>query len=134
MTTTNTFNLRRVRGVLAFDAVTCFAAGSLMALAAYPLGALTALNPVLLQWAGLALFPVAALFFYMSRATTLGRGLIQFAVIGNLLWVAGCLAVLAYGGGNLLGHFFVAGQALAVAVLAVLEARDGFGPAARAAG
>lgn len=134
MTTIDTFNLRRVRGVLAFDAVTCLATGTLMALAAHPLAALTGLSPTLLQWAGLGLLPVAALFFFMSRAARLARGLIQFAVIGNVLWVAGSLAVLAYGGGNLLGNVFVAAQALVVAVFAALEARDGFGPAVRAAG
>lgn len=133
MTTTNTFDATRVRRVLAFDAVTCLVAGSLMTFAAGPLGALTALSPALLQLAGIALFPVAALFFYMSRVAVLARGLIQFAVIGNLLWVLGSIAVLAYGGGNLLGNLFVAVQALVVLVLAILEARDSFGSGMRRA-
>lgn len=125
----NTFNQAetRIRNVLAFDVVTCLGAGALMAFAAGPLAALTALDSDLLRFAGLALFPVAGLFFFMSRMAALPRWLVQFAVIGNIAWVVGCVAVLMFGDGNVLGNLFVMAQALAVSILSALEARDAFG-------
>jgi hypothetical protein len=130
----NTFDQAqtRIRNILALDAVTCLGAGALMAFAAGPLATLTALDSDLLHLAGLALFPVAGLFFFMSRMAVLPRWLVQFAVIGNIAWVAGSLVVLMVGGGNVLGNLFVMAQALAVSVLSALEARDAFGSRAAA--
>jgi len=126
MNSSNMTDLARVRPVLALDAATCFAAGCLMAFAAKPVAALTGLSPDLLRGAGIALLPVAALFLFMARTSRLTRGLILFAVIGNLAWVAGSIAVLCSAGANAIGQIFVAMQAIAVAILALLEARDAF--------
>ncbi len=111
------------RRVLIVDAFTCAAAGALMAFVAAPLANLTHLPTTLLLWAGVSLFPVAALFAWMSRTPTLGRGLIWVAVVGNIAWVAASLAALALTTPNAFGYAFVLVQAAAVAALALLETR-----------
>lgn len=113
-----------VRRVLFADAITCAAAGALMAFATGPLTRLTNLPEQLLGIAGAALFPVAALFAWMSTSRRLNRALLTVAVIGNVAWVAASLAVLALTSPAALGYVFVLFQAAAVAVLAALEARS----------
>ncbi|MDG2528427.1 hypothetical protein [Caulobacter endophyticus] len=116
-----TADLSFVRRVLAADAVTCAAAGALMALAAAPLAGPLGLPQPLLFLAGLSLFPVAALFAWMSRTRLLNPGLVWLAVAGNAGWVVGSLAVVATCKPTVLGAAFVLAQAGAVAVLAALE-------------
>ncbi|WP_309629009.1 hypothetical protein [Brevundimonas sp.] len=94
-----------------------------MAFATGPLARLTNLPEQLLGIAGVVLFPVAALFAWMSTSRTLSRRLLLVAVIGNVAWVAASLAVLALTSPSALGCVFVLFQAAAVAVLAALEAR-----------
>lgn len=122
-----------VQKVLGLDALTCFFAGALMSLAAGPIAGLTELPVDLLRWAGIALFPVAALFATMSRMRIIPQLLLWLAVIGNAAWVAGSIAVLAGFPANALGIAFVLAQAAVVAVLTVLEAHAlGVAPAALA--
>lgn len=111
-----------VRRILAVDAFTCLAAGALMAFAPAPLGDITDLPPGLLFAAGASLFPIAALFAWMSRTPRLTPALIWFAVIGNMGWVAASLGVLALTQPSPFGYAFVLAQAGAVAGLAMLEA------------
>ncbi|RAK56540.1 hypothetical protein [Phenylobacterium deserti] len=120
MTHTDQTQLRRVLGL---DALTCAAAGALMAGAAQPLAGWTGLSPTLLMGAGLSLFPVAALFGWMSRQARVPSGLIWLAVLGNAAWVAASLVVLTLESPTPFGYAFVLGQAAAVAILAGLEAR-----------
>ncbi|HEY8617751.1 hypothetical protein [Phenylobacterium sp.] len=115
-------DLAFARRVLAVDALTCAAAGALMAGAAGPLSGITALPAPLLLAAGASLFPVAALFAWMSRTRRLGAFHVRVAVLGNAAWVAASLAVLALTQPNPLGYAFVLGQAGAVTVLALVEA------------
>lgn len=121
-----------VRPILAVDAVTCLAAGALMLLGAGPLSPLLGLPAMLLTVAGAALLPIAALFGWMSRQPVVPQPLLMLAVGGNLAWVAASLAVLFVCAPSPLGVAFVAGQAAAVAVLAMLETR-GFSRAAASA-
>ena len=120
MTHTDQVQLRRVLGL---DALTCAAAGALMTGAAQPLANWTGLAPVLLMGAGLSLFPVAALFGWMSRQARVPAGLVWLAVLGNAAWVAASLVVLTLGNPTAFGYAFVLAQAATVAVLAGLEAR-----------
>ncbi len=119
MTHLNTF----LRRTLAVDALTCVAAGALMAFGAAPLSPLTGLPQPLLLWAGIVLFPVAALMAFLSRRETAPAPLVWLVVLGNAGWVAGSLAVLVLTAPTALGIAFVAAQAGAVAVLTVLEYR-----------
>lgn len=118
MTTKPTLNT-----VFGIDALTCLAAGLLMSLGAVPLAGLTGLPIELLRWAGIALFPVAALFGTMARMRPVPQALLWLAVLGNAAWVVASLAVLALFPATGLGYAFVLTQATAVAVLAMLEAR-----------
>jgi hypothetical protein len=110
-----------LRRTLAADALTCFAAGGLMALAAAPLAPLTGLPVELLRGAGVSLFPVAALFAWMSRTERLSAPLGWLAVGGNAVWIAASLLVLLIVPTTTFGTAFVLGQAAAVAALTVLE-------------
>ena len=112
-----------VRRVLLVDAITCTAAGALMTCATGPVAQLTHLPDPLLRIAGLALFPVAALFAWMAVSVPFRRPLLRVAVLGNAAWVAASLAVLAMTSPSALGYVFVLAQAAAVTLLAALEAR-----------
>ena len=119
-----------LRRVLAVDALTCVAAGALMAFGAGALAPLTGLPQPLLFWAGVALFPVAALMAFLSRRETAPAALVWLVVLGNAGWVAGSVAVLFVTQPTVFGTAFVVAQAAAVAVLTVLEWRAASGPRA----
>jgi len=112
-----------VRPILALDALTCLAAGALMLLGAGLLSPLLGLPAPLLTVSGALLLPIAALFGWMSRQPVVPQPLLMLAVGGNLAWIAASLAVLFICAPSLLGVAFVAGQAAAVLVLAMLEVR-----------
>lgn len=111
------------RRILAVDAVTCTAAGALMAFGAGALAPLTGLPQPLLLWAGVILFPVAALMAFLSRKETAPAPLVWTVVLGNAGWVAASLAVLFVTQPTAFGVVFVVAQAAAVAVLTALEWR-----------
>lgn len=110
-----------LRRILAVDAATCVAAGLLMAGGSTPLAPALGLPAPLLLWAGLALLPIAGLMAWLARQTRVASGLVWLIVLGNAAWVAGCLLVVIDLEPTVLGLAFVLGQALAVAVLTVLE-------------
>ena len=110
-----------LRRTFALDALTCAGAGLLMAGGAALLAPITGLPSGLLLWAGLALFPVAALLAWLSRRAQAPAGLVWLVVLGNAGWVAGSVAALFATQPTLIGEVFVIAQALAVAVLTVLE-------------
>ncbi len=112
-----------VRPILALDALTCLAAGALMLLGVGLLSPLLGLPAPLLTVAGALLLPIAVLFGWMSRQPVVPQPLLMLAVGGNIAWVAASLAVLFVCSPSSLGVVFVAGQAAAVAALAILEAR-----------
>ncbi|ATQ41868.1 hypothetical protein [Caulobacter mirabilis] len=112
-----------LRRILAVDAVTCTAAGALMAFGAGVLAPITGLPQPLLLWAGVILFPVAALMAVLSRRATAPTALVWLVILGNAGWVAASIAVLFLTQPTALGTAFVVAQAAAVAVLTVLEWR-----------
>jgi hypothetical protein len=107
-----------LRRTLALDAATCVAMGALLVAFQAPLAGLLGLPAGLLFYAGLALFPCAALMLAAHRS----RALAWLVVAGNAAWVAASVAVLLVASPTALGYAFVIAQALAVAVLAWLEA------------
>ncbi len=107
--------------VLLLDAATCIAAGALMAFGSDFVSGLTAIPAPLLYWAGLILFPVAALMIYAGLQASAPRGLVWLIVIGNVGWVIASLAVFGFITPNALGYAFILAQAAAVAILALLE-------------
>jgi hypothetical protein len=112
-----------LRNALVLDAVASALVGLPMAAVAHPLGAALGLPPPLLFWAGVLCLPYAALLAMMSRETTVSIAAIRTVVIGNALWVLGCLA-LAFAGWVLptaLGVAFLLAQAVFVGLFAELQ-------------
>jgi hypothetical protein len=112
-----------LRNTLLADAGISAAAGLLMAAAAPLLADFLALPESLLFWAGLSLFPWAALLVVLARRSDVPR-LALIDVVGvNALWVIGSFGILATSAvsPNLFGYAFVTAQALAVALMGVLQ-------------
>jgi hypothetical protein len=116
-----TQNSTTLSNILLLDAATCVGAGALMAFGSGFVAGLTGIPVPLLFWAGLILFPVAALMVFAGLQATPSRTLVWLIVLGNIGWVAASLALFAVISPNALGVVFIAAQAAAVAVLALLE-------------
>jgi hypothetical protein len=103
------------------DAVTCVATGALLAAVPTTLASVFGIDAGLLFYAGLALFPCAALMLWAASSATLVRPLAYVIVAGNLAWVAGSALVLAMTSPTSLGYAFVIAQAIVVIALADVE-------------
>ena len=114
-------NNAALHNVLLLDAATCIGAGALMAFGSNFVAGLTAIPVPLLYWAGLILFPIAALMAYAGLQATPPRPLVWLIVLGNIGWVAASLGVFAVIAPNALGYVFILAQAAVVAVLTLLE-------------
>jgi hypothetical protein len=110
-----------LQNVLLLDAATCVGAGALMAFGSKFVAGLTGIPAPLLYWAGLILFPCAALMIYAGLQATPSRPIVWLIVLGNVGWVAASLGVFAFIAPNALGYIFILAQAATVAVLALLE-------------
>ncbi len=109
--------------VLVTDAVVSAAAGLLMAAGASLLGRWLEIPSGLLFWAGLVLFPWAAMLLFVARRDTAPRLVLLDIVLANLLWVAASFGIMLAGliAPNGLGIAFVSAQALAVLALAAMQ-------------
>jgi hypothetical protein len=112
-----------MRKLLLVDAGTCLAMGLLLLAGAGAIAELTNIPSGLLHVAGLVLMPIAV---YMATVAlwALQSPLAAWSVIGgNVLWVIASVALMAgpWIEPNVLGHAFIGVQAVAVALLAVLE-------------
>lgn len=115
-----------LRGILAFDAVTCGVMGAVLSLASGPVSRLTGLPTQLVMITGLALLPITIVIALVAWRP--GAAGVRIVVLGNALWVCASLAVLAAPiEPTVLGTAFVLAQAAVVAVLAWLEAARGWG-------
>jgi ABC-type xylose transport system permease subunit len=110
-----------LQNVLLLDAATCVATGALMAFGSNFVAGLTAIPAPLLYWAGLLLFPCAALMIYAGLQAAPPRPIVWLIVLGNLGWVIASIAVFAFIAPNALGYVFILAQAAVVAILALLE-------------
>jgi hypothetical protein len=112
-----------LRRVIAVDALACAGSGALMAFAAEPLQALTALPLELTRPTGVFLLFWAALLGLAASRPMIPRGLVWTFVGVNVFWVVESAAVLMLGWvqPNAIGYGFVIAQAAAVAVIAVLQ-------------
>jgi len=110
-----------LQNVLLLDAATCVAAGALMAFGSSFVAGLTAIPLPLLYWAGLILFPIAALMAYAGLQAAPPRPIVWLIVLGNIGWVIASIAVFAVIAPNALGYIFILAQAAVVGVLALLE-------------
>jgi glucose uptake protein GlcU len=112
---------RLLHWTLRADAASGIAMGLPLVAFAEPLAALLGLPAQLLLACGLALFPFAALMLLAARHARPPAALVWLVIVGNVAWALGslylCFSLPLTG----LGQVFVAGQALAVVVLAELE-------------
>ena len=118
-----------LRRLLRVDAVVSGAAGLLMLAAAPVLHAALELPIPLVRSAGIALMPFAAMVWSFARTDRLSRAQVLTVIGLNAAWVGASVLTLVAGwiDPNTLGVTFVLVQALAVAVLAVLQYGAGLG-------
>jgi len=112
-----------LRKVLLADAAVSGAAAVLMIAGAGILGPILALPASLIFWAGIVLVPFVALLFAVARRETVSRMVMADIVIINMAWVIASFGIMIAGlvEPNLLGVLFISAQALAVALLTVLQ-------------
>ncbi len=108
---------------LVADAVASGATGILLAGGAGFLTNLLGLPEPLMFYAGLFLVPYALFVAWVGLRPEIPRGAAGLIVALNLVWCVGSFALLASGVVNpgLLGHLFVAAQALVVGAFAMLQ-------------
>ena len=110
-----------LRRTLAVDAATCAGMGALLFIFSQPMSGLLGLPAGLLYYAGIALFPCAALMILARTRQPLSRVLAWVIIAGNAAWVLASALILIVTAPTALGYAFVIAQAVAVAVLAELE-------------
>ena len=113
-----------LRRVLWLDAATGVATGALQLLLSGLLASLLGLPETLLVATGWALFGYVVLISFIATRQFVPEGLVWLLIIANLLWVAGCMALLLLGDlvtPTLAGKVFIAVQAVAVGLLAELQ-------------
>ena len=112
-----------LRRVLYADVATCVATGLLMTLGAGLLEQFTGLPAGLLRYAGVSLFPFAALLVYLARRDNLSLPVVWTVIVLNALWTVDSLLLLLTGwvAPTEVGYAFVIAQALGVAMFAGLE-------------
>lgn len=112
-----------LRNALRLDAAVSGAAALLLLGGASLLAPLTGLPAGLLFWSGVVLVPFVAALVVVARRETAPRLVVVDIVGRNALWVAASFGLLASGlvQPTAFGIAFVAAQALAVALFAVLQ-------------
>ena len=108
-----------LKQILNFDAATCIAFGLLLVVAAAPLSGFLGLPQSLLFYAGVVLFPSAALMLIAARK--LSAPLVGLVIAGNAAWVVASVIVAFALEPTGFGVAFVLAQAAAVLVLLILE-------------
>jgi hypothetical protein len=113
-----------LRRILLLDAAISGAAGLVMGIGAGALEGWLGVPATLLRYAGWSLLPFAWLLVTLARRDALPRGAVVAVIVANAAWVVASVVVLIVGGfrPNVMGYVFVLGQAVAVAVLAEMEA------------
>src|SRR5687768_15732077 len=112
-----------LRFVLFADAVTCILTGLLMTVGGGLLVGLTGLPADLLIYAGIGLFPFAALLIYLGARSEISSTALWAVIVLNVLWTLDSFLLLASGWVNptTFGYVFVIFQAVGVAGFAALE-------------
>lgn len=115
----NTF----LRRILALDAASCLGMGLVAVLAAKALSPPLGLSANLLQGAGLLLLPLGLFILWLASRAEPPRPLVWAVILGNLAWSVESFLLIGQSQGAItpLGTAFVAGQALAVLGVTLLE-------------
>ncbi len=122
--------VKLLKTVLIIDAAICLGFGILLTAGARPLAGWLGLPIDLVFYAGMMLFPCAALMTITGRQKTPNAGPIWLIIIGNFGWAVASIGILIlpFITPNTLGYAFIIVQAVAVCALAVFEHRI-LGPA-----
>lgn len=112
-----------LRNILILDAVTCLAAGALMAIAGGHLAPMLGLPEPLLRYAGLFLIAFGAGVGLLARNARPPRAAIVAIIICNAFWAIESVAIIVAGWvtPNALGVAFILAQAAWVALLAAAQ-------------
>lgn len=112
-----------LRYVLFADAGTCIVTGLLMSVGTATLAGIAGLPKDLLVYAGIGLFPFAALLIYLGTRREVSSAAITTVIVLNVLWTIDSFLLLASGWvtPTMFGYAFVAFQAIGVAGFALLE-------------
>ena len=112
-----------LRRVLALDAASCAALGLLLCLDGAALSPLLGLGERLLFGAGLLLLPLAAFIGWLASRPAPPSRLVWLVIAGNFAWTAESFLLIETEAARItpLGTAFVAAQAVAVLVVALLE-------------
>jgi hypothetical protein len=116
-------NSKFLRYVFTLDAATCIITGLLMSVGGVALSNLTGLPSELLFYAGIGLFPFAAVLIYLATRTELSAAAVWAVIILNALWTIDSFVLLLSGWveTSAFGTAFVIFQAVGVAAFAALE-------------
>ena len=114
---------RFLRRVLFADAATCVAAGLLMTFGSSLLERFFELPAELSHYAGISLFPFAALLVYLAMRENLSPTAVWVVIALNVLWTADSLLLLvgSWVEPTGFGYAFVIFQACGVMIFAALE-------------
>jgi hypothetical protein len=112
-----------LRRVLALDSASCAMIGLLLCLGAAPLSGLFGLGERLLFGAGLLLLPLAAFIAWLASRPAPPTPLVWLVIVGNVAWTAESFLLISTESARItaLGTAFVAGQAVAVLGVTLLE-------------
>lgn len=112
-----------LRLTLLADAATCLACGLMLAFGGVFLQELLGLPSSLTFYAGLSLFPFAALLLYAATRRSISKTVVWVIIALNILWTIDSFLLLisGYVSPTGLGYTFVSLQALGVLMFAVLE-------------
>jgi hypothetical protein len=112
-----------LRQALVADATTSAAFGLLMLIGAGPLSGILGLPEMLLRIAGVALLPYAGFIGWLGVREEIRKPIAWAVVLGNALWVADSILLLASGwvSPTSAGYAFVIAQALVVLMYAEFQ-------------
>ncbi len=112
-----------LRQALVADAATSAAFGLLMLIGAGPLSGVLGLPETLLRIAGLVLLPYAGFIGWLGVRETIQKPVAWAVVLGNALWVADSILLLASGwvAPTSAGYAFVIAQGLVVLMYAEFQ-------------
>jgi hypothetical protein len=112
-----------LRQALVADATTSAAFGLLMLIGAGPLSGILGLPEMLLRIAGFVLLPYAAFIGWLGVREEIQKPIAWAVVLGNALWVADSILLLASGwvSPTSAGYAFVVAQALVVLMYAEFQ-------------
>jgi hypothetical protein len=111
-----------LKRVLLLDAASCLGMGLMLVAGAGALAPLFGLDRTLVAGAGGVLIPIGLFILLVGTRRSAPAAFVYLIVAGNALWVLESLLTIRGADGiTTLGTLFVAAQAAAVAVLALLE-------------